>query len=69
MNEIDRPIEWLDGNGETVEIGYFNPHGQQCCGHFGVPGTDHGQYAYHQSCPLNGGYIEIFKGKKIIIGT
>ena len=46
MNNIDMQIQWQDGIGESVEIGYFNPNGQQCCGHCGVPGTDHGQYAY-----------------------
>ena len=39
MNEIDIQIEWQDGSGESLEIGYFNPNGQQCCGHCGVQGT------------------------------
>ncbi|WP_160166942.1 hypothetical protein [Desulfotignum phosphitoxidans] len=38
MNKTDIPIEWRDGSGETVEIGYLNPNGQQCGGHCGVPG-------------------------------
>jgi hypothetical protein len=33
MNDIDLPIEWQEGNGDTVEIGFLNRHGQQCCGH------------------------------------
>jgi len=41
MKETDIQIQWHDGNGESVEIGYFNPNGQQCCGHCGVQGTDH----------------------------
>jgi rubredoxin len=31
MNDIDMPIQWQEGSGESVEIGYFNPNGQQCC--------------------------------------
>ncbi|MCF8137898.1 MAG: hypothetical protein K9K63_11370 [Desulfotignum sp.] len=54
MNETDIPIEWLDGSGETVEIGYLNPNGQQCAGHCGVPGTDHGPYAYKTECTICG---------------
>jgi hypothetical protein len=41
MNDIDMPIQWQEGRGESAEIGYFNPNGQQCCGHCAVPGTDH----------------------------
>ena len=54
MNNIDMQIQWQDGIGESVEIGYFNPNGQQCCGHCGVPGTDHGQYAYKTECTICG---------------
>ena len=54
MNETDILIEWLDGSGETVEIGYLNPNGQQCAGHCGVTGTDHGQYAYKTECKICG---------------
>lgn len=54
MEGKDVPIDWQDGNGESVEIGYFNPNGQQCCGHCGVPGTDHGQYAYKTECTICG---------------
>jgi hypothetical protein len=54
MNDIDRPIEWQDGESDTVEIGYLNRHGQQCCGHCGVPGTDHSQYAYKTECTICG---------------
>ncbi|MEA3438313.1 MAG: hypothetical protein U9R43_17750 [Thermodesulfobacteriota bacterium] len=52
MNDIDIQIQWQDGSGESVEIGYFNPNGQQCCGHCGVPGTNHGQYAYKTECTI-----------------
>ena len=44
--DTDLLIQWQDGSGDSVEIGYLNPNGQQCCGHCGVPGSDHGQYAY-----------------------
>lgn len=54
MNEIDIQIDWQDGSGETVEIGYLNPNGQQCCGHCGVAGADHGQYAYKIECTICG---------------
>jgi len=54
MKETDIQIQWQDGNGESVEIGYFNPNGQQCCGHCGVQGTDHGQYAYKTECSICG---------------
>ena len=33
MNETDIQIQWQDGSGESVEIGYLNRNGQQCCGH------------------------------------
>jgi hypothetical protein len=36
MNETDVKIQWQDGSDESLEIGYFNPNGQQCCGHSGV---------------------------------
>lgn len=39
MDKADIHIEWQEGNGESVEIGYLNPNSQQCCGHCGVPGT------------------------------
>ena len=29
MNETDIHIEWQDGSGESVEIGYLNLNGQQ----------------------------------------
>jgi hypothetical protein len=54
MNDIDMPIQWQEGSGETLEIGYYNPNGQQCCGHCGVSGTDHGQYAYKTECTICG---------------
>lgn len=54
MNDTDIQIKWQDGCGETVGIGYLNPRGQQCCGHCGVPGTDHGQYAYKTECTICG---------------
>ena len=54
MNDIDIQIQWQDGSGEFVEIGHFNPNGQQCCGHCGVSGTDHGQYAYKTECTICG---------------
>ena len=54
MNDTDMQIQWEEGSGESLEIGYLNPHGQQCCGHCGVPGTDHGQYAYKTECTICG---------------
>ncbi len=104
MDKVDSPhIEWQEGNGESVEIGYLvperkpsfspisvsgsnfnpqntsrmpavkifafldldekswfsfghylNPNGQQCYGHCGVAGTDHGQYAYKTECTCCG---------------
>ena len=50
MNDTDIYIEWLDGSDEMGEIGHFNPNGQQCCGHCGVPGNDPGQYVYKMEC-------------------
>jgi hypothetical protein len=50
----DNMVEWQDGRGEPVEIGYLNPNGQQCCGHCGVQGTDHLQYAYKVDCTICG---------------
>jgi len=54
MNETDSQIEWHDGSGESVDIGYLNFSGQQCCGHCGVAGTDHYQYAYKTECTICG---------------
>lgn len=50
MNEVDKAIEWQNGGGETVKIGFVNSHGQRCCGHCGIEGTDHGQHAYKTEC-------------------
>lgn len=47
-------IQWRDGKGESVKIGYVNRNGQKCCGHCGVAGTDHEQYAYKSECTLRG---------------
>ena len=54
MNENDFQIEWQDGDGESVEIGYLNPNGQQCCGHCGVSGNGFNQYAYKTECTICG---------------
>ncbi len=54
MEEDYIPVNWQDGAGESVEIGYLNRNGQQCCGHCGVQGTDHGQYAYKTECTVCG---------------
>ena len=54
MNDTDIQIEWQEGNGESVKIGYLNPHGQRCCGRSGMPGTDHRQYAYKTECTICG---------------
>ena len=35
MDDIDM-IDGQEGSGESVEIGYLNPNGQQCFGHCGV---------------------------------
>ena len=50
MDQEDTDWHWESGGGESVEIGYLNPNDQQCCGHRGVQGTDHGQYAYKVEC-------------------
>ena len=42
--------EWQSGDGPSTEIGYLNVNSQQCCGHRGVPGTDHLQHAYKVEC-------------------
>ena len=42
--------EWQSGDGTSTEIGYLNVNSQQCCGHRGVPGTDHLQLAYKVEC-------------------
>ena len=54
MNNIDMPIQWQEGSGESVEIGYLNPNCQQCCGHCGVKGTDFGVYVYKTECTICG---------------
>jgi len=47
-------VEWRSGTGDSVQIGYLNPHGQKCCGHCDVDGTDHLQKAYKVECSLCG---------------
>ena len=54
MAESTASIQWRSGQGESVRVGYVNPHGQKCCGHCGVHGTDHLQYAYKTECTLCG---------------
>lgn len=54
MKDIDSPVDWQHGKGETTEIGYVNRHGQKCCDYYGVPGTDRGQYAYKIECTICG---------------
>jgi hypothetical protein len=54
MSETDIQVQWQDGSDESVEIGYLNRNGQQCCGHCGVSGTDYGQYAYKTECTICG---------------
>ena len=41
---------WQNGDGPSVQIGYINPNGQRCCGHRGVPGNDHLQFAHKVEC-------------------
>jgi len=45
---------WQSGEGSFVQIGYINRHGQRCCGHRGMSGTDHLQFAYKVECTLCG---------------
>lgn len=45
---------WQSGEGPSVRIGRVNVHGQRCCGHRGVGGTDNFQYAYKVECTLCG---------------
>jgi rubredoxin len=54
MKNAYMTVEWQSGGGETVEIGYLNLNDQQCCGHCGVRGTDHEQYAYKVECAICG---------------
>ena len=56
MEDLDKCVEWLDGGGESTEIGYFNPNGQQCEGHCGVEETDSKQFAYKTEC-THCGYV------------
>lgn len=46
--------QWQSGTGVSTQIGVVNPKGQRCAGHRGIPGTDHGQYAYKIECTLCG---------------
>lgn len=54
MNGQERAWQWQSGNGQHVQIGVVNRNGQRCCGHHGVLGTDHGQYAYKVDCTVCG---------------
>ena len=42
MDDIDI-IDWQEGTGDSVEIGYLNPNGQQCFGHCGNIGGHFGK--------------------------
>jgi hypothetical protein len=50
MRENALDWTWESGTGLSVQIGYVNSNGQRCCGHRGVPGTDHEQFAYKVEC-------------------
>ncbi len=54
MDSQENAWEWRGGEGQTVQIGYVNVNGQRCCGHRGVSGTDHLQYAYKIECTACG---------------
>ena len=54
MVEDDDCVDWQSGSGESVQIGSVNRNHQRCCGHGGVAGNDHGQYAYKVECLLCG---------------
>lgn len=47
---------WQSGEGPSVQIGYVNTNRQKCCGHCGIPGTDHLQRAFKVEC-LDCGYV------------
>lgn len=52
--------EWLESAWACTGGSHAHAHGgramvtQQCCVHCGVPGTDHGQYAYKTECAICG---------------
>jgi hypothetical protein len=46
--------QWRSGEGPSVQIGVVNAHDQRCCGHRGVAGTDHAQFAYKVECTVCG---------------
>ncbi len=41
---------WESGDSETTKIGYINRNNQLNCGHRGIFGSDHNQYAYKLIC-------------------
>lgn len=49
-----RTWAWVSGDGPSVQIGANNRNGQRCCGHRGISGTDHNQFAYKVECTACG---------------
>jgi len=47
---------WQSGGGPSTQIGFVNRNGQRCCGHRGIAGNDHLQYAYKIEC-LHCGFV------------
>jgi hypothetical protein len=43
-------LTFRSGGGPTTRIGYESTGGQRCHGTLGVPGTDHGQFAFKLEC-------------------
>jgi hypothetical protein len=46
----DEVQDFVSGGTETTAIGYINRNQQQCGGHRGVRGNDHGQFSYRMEC-------------------
>ena len=46
--------EFIDGGTESTRIGHVNRNQQQCLGHRGSSGNDHGQRAYRLRCLMPG---------------
>lgn len=49
-NSLKEQSMFRSGSGKTTQVGYINRNNQKCCGHRGLEGNDHNQFAYQMQC-------------------
>jgi hypothetical protein len=54
MNETQTGVQFVGGDGQSVQIDAVNDHGQRCRGTLGIPGTHKNAVVYKLECTLCG---------------